>query len=227
MHALLVAAALTATPAPVETYAVPDEAARAIAAEARTGTLLFSQGDCLAVKVYTQSPYTHVAAVVIEDGRQWIYDSQNGIGVRRLPLEKYLAAERPCRFHVFQPNVNFSEARTRRFAGHLESQLGRPYAIAHHVTGERADGLHCSEYVTDALIRCEVLRAKQPSRVSPASLVEGLLNGGLYEPLKTVEIEEPAETVPQGRCWCEQLWIDTKQCTARFGRSMSRMFLCR
>ena len=227
MHALFVAAALTATPAPVESYEAIDAAAAAIVAEARTGTLLFSQGDCLAVKVYTRSPYTHVAAVVLEDDRPYVYDSQNSIGVRRMPLEEYLAAERPCRFHVFQPKVNFSEQRSEEFVEHLNSQIGRPYAIAHHVTGDRADGLHCSEYMTDALIHCRVLRAKQPSRVSPASLVEGLLKGELYEPLKTVEIQDPPEVVPEGRCWCEDLWIDTKQCTKRFGRNLSRMFLCR
>ncbi|HUG90460.1 MAG TPA: YiiX/YebB-like N1pC/P60 family cysteine hydrolase [Planctomycetaceae bacterium] len=227
MHALFVAAALTATPAPVESYTSLDVAAGAIAAGAGTGTLLFSQGDCLAVKVYTRSAYTHVAAVVVEDGRAYVYDSQNNTGVRRLPLEEYLAVERPFRFHVFRPKVDFTERRTRNFIEHLQSQVGRPYAIAHHVTGERADGLHCSEYLTDALIHCHVLRAKQPPRVSPASLVEGLLKGNLYEPLKTVEVRDPPESVADGRCWCEQMWIDTKQCTKRFCRNLSRVFLCR
>jgi hypothetical protein len=227
MHVFFVAAALTATPAPVEPYTSVDAAAAAIAAEARTGTLLFSEGDCLAVKVYTRSPYTHVAAIVIEDDQPYVYDSQNNTGVRRLPLKQYLAAERPCEFRIFRPSVSFSGRRATEFVAHLDSQLGRPYAIAHHLTGKRADGLHCSEYMTDALIHCHVLRAKQPSRVSPASLVEGLLKGGLYEPQKTVVIRDPPEVVPEGRCWCEDLWIDTKQCTKRFCRSLSRIFLCR
>ena len=227
MQALFVAAALTAAPLPVESYTSVDAGAQAISAEARTGTLLFSKGDCLAVKVYTRSPYTHVAAVVSEDGQPYVYDSQNSTGVRRLPLDEYLASERPCRFHVFQPRVSFTPARTRRFIEHLQSQVGRPYDITHHLTGERAEGLHCAEYVTDALIQGRILRARQPSRVSPASLVEGLLKGGLYEPLLTVDLQEPAEVVPEGRCWCEDLWIDTKQCTTRFCRSLGRMFLCR
>ena len=61
---ILVAALITATPKPltVELPALP--AAERIAVDLPTGSLLFSQGDCLAGKVFTFSPYTHVGTVV-------------------------------------------------------------------------------------------------------------------------------------------------------------------
>lgn len=226
MSLYLVAAALAATPADVQSFTSVDKAARVLAGDLQTGTLLFSKGDCLAVKIYTQSPYTHVAAVVIEDGKPVVFDSMNGAGVRRLALRDYLKAECPNRIHVFQPNKPFSQKRTRKFVAHLQHEVGRPYAITHHVTGQRCAGLHCSEYVTDALMSCRLIRAKQPARVSPASLAEGLLTGKLYTAVRTVELCEPPVEAKQGRCWCEQLWFDTVACTGRWCTKMKRVFFC-
>ncbi|MBW3541401.1 MAG: hypothetical protein KY476_14130 [Planctomycetes bacterium] len=227
MSLYLAAALLTATPADVASFTSMDLAAQSLAADVRTGTLLFSNGDCAAVKVYTQSPYTHVAAVVVEDGKAFVYDSMNGVGVRRLSLEEYLAAECPNRIHVYQPRRPFNGRRGAAFVEHLQSQLGRPYALAHHVTGERADGLHCSEYMTDALMSCRLIRANQPPRVSPASLLEGLLRAKLYEPDATLVLKEPEQPRREGRCWCEQLWFDTVDCTSRFCERVGRVVLCR
>ena len=44
-------------------------------------TLIFNNGDCLAVKVVTASSYTHVGAVVVEQGSAYVYESAHGIGV--------------------------------------------------------------------------------------------------------------------------------------------------
>ena len=227
MHALLIAAALTAAPAEAHSFESVDAAAAALVHEVQTGTLLFSKGDCLAIKVYTKSPYTHVAAVVVQDGTPWVYDSQNGAGVRRLDLDEYLRAQRPERLHVHHPREPFSPEQTECFVAHLDEQLGRPYDVLHHVTGKRADGLHCSEYVTDALMACRIVRANRPSRVSPASLREGIVGSSLYTAGRTLEIQMPVAEVPEGDSWCEQLWIDTGVCTTRCCAKMQRWFLCR
>jgi hypothetical protein len=226
MSVFLLAASLAAAPVEVETFSSVDAAAAALATEVQTGALLFSKGDCLAIRVYTNSPYTHVACVVVQDGTPFVYDSQNGAGVRRLTLDEYLRAEQPDRLHIYQPREPFSPARAEKLVAHLDEQLGRPYDVMHHVTGNRAEGLHCSEYTTDALIACDVLRAKQPSRVSPASLREGIVKGNLYTAGSTVEINVPVD-VAEGDNWCEQLWIDTKVCTVRCCRKMQGWFLCR
>ena len=227
MHALLIAVTLAAAPVEVQSFESVDAAAAAHPDEVQTGTLLFSKGDCLAIRVYTKSPYTHVAAVVVQDGTPYVYDSQNGVGVRRLALDEYLRLQRPERLHVDHPRASFSPEQAECFVAHLDEQLGRPYDVMHHLTGKRADGLHCSEYITDALMACQIIRANRPSRVSPASLREGIVNSSLYTEGRALEIQMPVAEIPEGDNWCEQLWIDTKVCTTRCCAKMQSWFLCR
>lgn len=224
MSFLLIAATLAATP--VESYTSHSIAAEALDDEVQTGTLLFNRGDCLAIKVFTKSPYTHVAAVVVEQGTPYVYDSMNGVGVRRLPLDRYLNTQRPDVIHVFQPAEPFTKERTATFKHALESQLGRPYAIKHHLTGKRCEGLHCSEYVTDALQSSRLIKARRPPKVSPASLVEGIVKSDLYVATQMIQVKEPQQPIERGDNWCEQTWIDTKVCTTRCCRKMRRWFLC-
>lgn len=202
------------------------EAAAAIAPTLQTGSLIFSSGDCLAVRVFTASPYTHVGAVVVDAaGACVVYDSTNGVGVRRQPLAEYLASQAPVRIHVHHPVRPLTPAAASTFAAYLESQLGRPYAIQHHLTGERCEGLHCSEYVTDALVSVDVLRAKQPPRVSPASLREGITAHQLYTDGLTIQLARP-EPQPQGGNACEQMWLDTKGCCSECCRMLRGWLLC-
>lgn len=225
MHALLIAAALTATP--VESFPTLDDAASVLALEVETGSLLVSEGDCLAVKVFTGSPYTHVAGVVIEDGRPFVYDSQNGIGVRKQTLENYLAATRPDELRLLNPTDPFNEDQANEFRQCLEGQLGRPYSVRHHLTGRRCDGVHCAEYMTDALMAADLIRAERPPRVSPASLRSGLLRHDLYAETQTIEIAELQPKRPEKVGWCEGLWLDTKECCANCWSGFRRVVLCR
>jgi len=224
MPLLLIAAMFTASPEPVICSSVA-EAAAVIGKEARTGTLIFSKGDCLAIKIFTQSPYTHVAAVVVRYGKPFVYDSMQGVGVRCQTLENYVKSQDPDQLHLMHPGRKFTEKKAEAYVEHLEGQLGRPYAIKHHLTGKRAPGVHCSEYVTDALMHCELIRAKHPSRVSPASLAEGILQANLYSAAETISIERPT-VAPKGSNWCDQLWLDTKLCTTRCCIQLRRWVLC-
>src|SRR5215212_9811866 len=167
MSFLLVAATLTFSAAPVETFESPQQAAQAIVEHAETGTLIFSRGDCLAIKVFGGGPYTHVAAVVKQDGAATVYDSMNGKGVRKQPLDDYLQSQQPDMIYVAHLKEPMTAEQGSAFVAHLESELGRPYAVKHHLTGGRAKGIHCSEYMTDALMACDLLHADRPSRVSP------------------------------------------------------------
>ena len=204
------------------------EAESKVVADIQTGTLLVTEGDCLAVRIYTQSPYTHVGAVVVRNGQPFVYDSANGAGVRCLTLKNYLSSQSPSEIHVFHPNREFSEAKSEKLEYWLDSQLGRPYAITHHLTGERSAGLHCSEYVMDALQHCGVLKAKRPSRVSPASLVTGITQHRLYSKTMAVHVTPP-EPAPQpaSDSWCGSLWQDTKTCTADCYRKTKGWIFCR
>lgn len=230
---ILLAAVIASAPQPRVTEVLPVEAAPCVAKEVQTGTLIVSRGDCLAVKVFTQSPYTHIAAVVIRRGQPYVYDSANGVGVRCQTLTNYLCSQNPAEIHVFQPHEPLSPRQAELFEQHLDSQLGRPYAIKHHLTGNRAAGVHCAEYVTDALIACELLTAREPPRVSPASLVEGIVKSELYFAALTVKLAEPSAAEPAGQGgqpagqgWCSALWTDTKECTRSCYLRLRGMFCC-
>jgi hypothetical protein len=193
----------------------------------QTGTLVVSRGDCLAVKIYSASSYTHIAAVVIHEGETLVYDATGGAGVRKQSLLDYFTSQGDQTLHFFHPKQALSEKRAESFERHLECQLGRPYAIHHYLTGERAAGLHCSEYVTDALIAAEMLRAKQPPRVSPASLVEGILKTDLYREGESLQLVPESPERPASQGWCARLWFDTKRCTCTCCSKMRGWFFCK
>ncbi|MFV0444041.1 MAG: YiiX/YebB-like N1pC/P60 family cysteine hydrolase [Planctomycetaceae bacterium] len=201
-------------------------AAAAIGPTLQNGSLIFSAGDCLAVRIFTASPYTHVATVVVDgQGERFVYDSTGGVGVRKLPLATYLATQAPVRIEVHHPVQPLSDKQSRQLERYLESQLGRPYAIQHHLTGERCAGLHCAEYVTDALMSIDVVRAKQPARVSPVSLRTGIVRHHVYTAGTSIRLQRPAPTVRGGSA-CEQMWLDTKACCRNCCRKLSGWFLC-
>lgn len=193
-----------------EVQASPEAAARVLAEDLKTGSLLFSDGKCLAVKLFSGSRYTHVATVVRLPQGIFVFDSQNGVGVRKLPLAKYLAETKGSEIEVLEPARSFSAARAKRFRAYLESQLGRPYDILHYLTGSRSEGVHCAEYLTDALIAVHVVTAEQPSRVSPASLRTSLLSHDLYDMSSTLLVLTPEPERANGRNWCHELWLDTQ-----------------
>jgi hypothetical protein len=226
MSYLLLLASLSANPEPMKTYSSFVSAAESVSSQMQTGTLIFSQGDCLAVKIFTQSSYTHVAAVVMKNGESFVYDSTSGHGVRRRSLKAYFKSQSPDVVHLMHPNKPFSKKRSEQIASYLNGQLGKPYAIKHHLTGKRTQGVHCSEYVTNALMSCRLIHAKQPSRVSPGSLAAGILKANLYSPAQLINLKKKI-VKPKGRNWCDQLWIDTKLCTLGCCRQLQRWILCR
>jgi hypothetical protein len=227
MHALIVAAVFTIGVPSTATYTSASSAAADLDKRVQTGTLLVSKGDCVAIKVFTCSRYTHVGAVVRYKGKPYVYESANGHGARWQSLEDYLDSESPNTFYVLNPKRRFSPKRAKLFQKHLDSELGRRYAIKHHVTGTRSDGVHCSEYVTDAMIACRLLTAERPSRVTPASLAKGVLDSGLYEADCAIALKEEEASESVGSNRCEQMWIDTKICTRNFCIKVRRLFACR
>ena len=225
--AMLAAPPLESQPAPAAAVVESVESVPALSAEMQTGTLLVSAGECLAVKTYTRSPYTHVAVVVRRHEQPYVYDSMNGRGVRCLTLASYLEDQTPAELHVFQPRVPFTPAQTARLEKYLDSQLGRPYGVRHHLTGGTSKGIHCSEYATCALIETGLLRASEPARVSPASLIDGALTTKTYVSAGTLRLQVAPEPVAQpGRSWCSRMWTDTKQCTKGCYQQMRRWFCC-
>lgn len=191
-----------------------DQLADSLSTRVQTGTLLFSKGDCLAVRIYTKSAYTHVAMVVMRNGEPVVYDSMNGTGARCLTLKNYLNTQRPATIHLFQPQTPFNTSMAANYERYLDQKLGTPYSIRHHLTGNRATGIHCAEYAIDALSACNLMKANAPAKVSPASLVTGIVKSERYTPSITFELKRPPLITKKSSAWYQQLWIDTKNCTS-------------
>ena len=195
--------------------------------ELQTGSLIFSQGDCLAVKIFTQSSFTHVAGVVANAGEFMVYESTNGVGVRKMPLLEYLRRQSPTTFYIAHPKVPFSEAKALAFQQHLESQIGRTYAVRHHLTGNRCEGLHCSEYMTDALMAAELISAKEPPRVSPGSLLEGVITSNTYREGNRVDLNLAEPPQPLDQPWYYRAWDCTSSCCSKSVKQVRRWIFCR
>lgn len=228
MHAMILAVVLTAgSPLPKVDQGSIAAVAETIVPGLQTGTLLFTRGDCLAIKASGGGPYTHVAAVVVRDGVPVLYDSMNGVGVRKLTLEEYLASQAPDEIDVLQPCGAFSEREAEQFEAALVRRLGTHYSVLHYFTGRRSsNGVHCSEYVADALIAAGKTEIERPPRVSPARLAERLAAGTVYTSGERVHFPlEPIAT--DANDWCEQLWLDTRLCCARCCDKLSGWLLCR
>jgi hypothetical protein len=232
MYAWIVAASLcgcdcgstsAARPATASVKAVADELASLVT----TGTLICTRGDCLAVRVYTASSVTHVASVVVQKDGPWVYESTNGVGVRKLSLADFLQTQTPNHFRVYRPHQKLTDTQSAAFEKYLEDQLGRPYSVKHHVTGNRCRGLHCAEYATEALSRTELITVENSVKVSPASLIEGVVQNGIYDELVDRDIVEPEPPADPDRNCCERLWDGTKSLCASATRKLSGWILCR
>lgn len=204
----------------------PAAAATAWSSDLETGSLLFSDGKCLAVKVVSRSRFTHVAVVVREKEGVFVYDSQNGVGVRRLSLAEYLGQNVGVEIEILRPRGSLTSSQKVGLQRYLKSQLGRPYAILHHLTGSRREGLHCAEYLTDALMAIELISAEQPSRVSPASLHSALLTHKLYRHQRTARLDLPEPKRVEGKNWCHELWYETKDCCSSCWSGFRGCVLC-
>ena len=193
----------------------------------QTGSLIFSQGDCLAVKIFSGSSYTHVGGVVVKDSEVTVYDSMNGPGVRKTSLDEYLRLQTPSQIHVVHPATPLATERATAYEAHLNGQLGRQYAIKHHLTGQRCDGLHCAEYTTDALMAAQLIRANNSARVSPGSLLEGLEKANLYADGGRFALKAAEVPTPTNLTWGQRLWHDTATCCSNTSTQLRRWVLCR
>lgn len=228
MWSLLVVCVLASGPeAGPEVRSASPEALAELKQSLQTGSLLLSQGDCLAVKVFSRSSYTHVGGVVVKDGNVTVYDSMNGPGVRKTSLDEYLRLQTPSQIHVVHPQQPFTSERATAYETHLDSQLGRKYAIKHHLTGQRCDGLHCAEYMTDALMSAQLIRAEHPARVSPGSLLEGLEKANLYTDGGHFALKAIEPPKPENLTWCQCMWYDTGTCCLNSAAQLRRWVLCR
>lgn len=227
MNFVLLTLALLSDPS-VGQSPLPAATVEDIAKSVQTGSILASQGDCLAVRAYSLSSYTHVGTVVMHEGRPMVYDAIPGAGVRQLPLADYLISQQPTDIQLLHPTKPFSETQVAAFERHLQAQIGRPYDVKHFATGRRCSGLHCSEYVTDALVASQLVTSDNPARVSPSGLITSLTEHHLYQTGTTHNLPEaPAPAAPVSETWYGRAWQGTKSCSYDCWVQTRRWFCCK
>lgn len=206
----------------------PDAVVSQLSENLQTGSLIFSRGDCLAVKIFSRSHYTHVGGVVMVNGEAIVYDSMNGTGVRKTPFVEYLRQQTNSGVLIAYPEQPLSAAEATAFHQYLESQMGRAYAVKHHLTGQRADGIHCAEYMTDALMAADLINARQPARVSPGSLLQGVTVAQLYGQSCRVDLKPADPTSPPSEtAWYQRAWHGTVVGFSNATSQVRRWVLCR
>jgi len=123
-------------------------------------------------------------------------------------------------------NELFETSDQQQLTTYLDSQLGRPYAVQHHLSGQRCDGLHCAEYATDALMSVQLIRAERPPRVSPATLRTGVTQHAIYAVGTTLRLTPPPTPPRRNESLCERWWHDTQSCCSNCCRRLRGWFLC-
>lgn len=217
--------------APEPAYVARHHAAAYLSPGVSTGTMLFSQGNCLAVRWSSGSRFTHVGmAIRSEDGKISVIDAMNGVGVREQPFRDYLAEIGDAELHVCPPAEPLTPAQASRFTGLLRSELGKPYTVRQYVTGSRTSGTHCAELAIKACDAAGILTAENPARVSPGSLHTGAIKTGVFTCYATIRMfDMPTETTDdQAPCgWLGRTWTATKSCTVAGYRKCTGWLFCK
>ena len=204
------------------------QATSALGESLTPGTVIFSKGACLYVTAYTGSDITHVGIVADdENGQPVVFDSMKGSGVRSSSVAAYLEEMKDAELLIYRPVEPLAKPDRDRLRLALSDDLGRPYDVAHYLTGRPSEGLHCSEYVTETLSEVGYLRSGRPSDVAPGQLADGISMMRRWGDVERIQLIEPDPVKPTGLSCCESFWWDTKECVSETGDWFSGVFFCR
>jgi hypothetical protein len=95
------------------------------------------------------------------------------------------------------------------------------------LTGRRGETLHCSEYAVEALAAIDFVTVSNPARVSPASLIQGVIEGGVFLTAADVDVTPDPVAVDLDDGCCSRWWKATAGCCRTTGRKLSGWILCR
>ena len=142
-----------------------------------TGTLLLVENSSNVIERYTDSSYTHVVIVVMDDV-PWVYEAEPP-KVRRITLEQWLTEmakynegwASPALLSVVKPNKPYADEEIVRLKQFLESQKGEPYSLRGYLRNQTGDGIHCSQLCAGAIEAVGRLEFSAPNhRISPEDL---------------------------------------------------------
>jgi hypothetical protein len=133
------------------------------------GSIIFVENGSDIVKNITNSYLTHVAIVFNE----YVYES-NHPKVKKTPVEKYLKINK--NIIILSSKVPYSNKEVKNMQRFAESQIGKKYSVKAYIRGIPAEGMHCSEYISEILIKSGRYQSSVPSRVTPGSLWKSIKN---------------------------------------------------
>ena len=170
-------------------------------------TVIYLENSNAIVERYTGSEISHVALAVNDGVTTWVYEATPR-EVRRLSWSSYVdelarlndGRRRPIKAFVMKPKRLLTQDQRERLVSYLDSQIGRRYSVKSYVRHMPSDGIHCAEYVANALMSANQLNADRSYRLNPAALV-GQLRGD-YQTASAVSVPDYE---PQGS-WCERSW---------------------
>jgi hypothetical protein len=158
----------------------------------KTGHIFFSSGSYLfsgAIQRLTKSIWSHVAIVYKDEelGRVMILEAEPGVGIRLIPVSKYLrdykGTKRPYKGQVVLAKLNFElqkEKLNKGISFGLD-ELTRPYdnweiirimmrILLKRGRKEKNRNYICSELVRDAFAKAGVLFKMNDSYISPQEI---------------------------------------------------------
>lgn len=143
-----------------------------------TGTLIFVENSSNVVESYTDSSYTHVTIVVMDDGyTPWVYDAAPPV-IRRVKLVDWLAEMAKRNEGWDSPAVisivhrPYSPEEMDKIQTYLVEQEGRPYSLRSYLRSRPGSGIHCSEMCAGAFEAAGHQLSTPNFSISPGELRE-------------------------------------------------------
>ena len=139
------------------------------------GSLIFIENGNKTVQRYTNSNITHVAIILKEQDKFYVYEAVPP-KVRKISLDKfYEEIEKLNKHHknnirkiwFAYPDKSFSAVEREKIVEYLNSQVGRKYGVSSWINGESNNKIHCGELVEEALKKAGFNISKNPCVDSP------------------------------------------------------------
>ncbi len=187
------------------------------------GSILYLTNSNKAVHLASDSNITHVAMLIREGKRRWVYEATPA-KVRRLPLEQYhhelshLNDQRSSdmRLYAARPTREYKSVQLKRMKTYLKEQLGRRYSVKGYIRDKQADGIHCAELVTRTIGKSGRANFHRNYAITPGEIVG--LTSDVYGKPKRLAIKAPAKVAKKS--WCDNCWSDCKGWTSWCGWSL-------
>ncbi len=172
------------------------------------GTLLFLENANSVVKVATGGKIGHVAIVMTDEGKPWIYEATPA-RVRRVSPGAYYEElarinskrddeAKKIRALAYRPAKPYTAAEKQAMRQFLNAQIGRRYSVMNYVKDENGDGIHCAELTCATLNDSGRYSFEEPGSINPGALCRQI-----EATHRAAALVSLPDTTPQ-ESWCQR-----------------------